>query len=49
VSAGAHFSPELFRFLKDLRRNNRREWFQANRERYESAVRDPFLRFISDL
>lgn len=48
MSARAHFSPELFRFLKDLRRNNRREWFQANRERYESAVRDPFLRFISD-
>jgi len=48
VSARALFSPELFRFLKDLRRNNRREWFQANRERYESAVRDPFLRFISD-
>ncbi len=48
MSARALFSPELFRFLKDLRRNNRREWFQANRERYESAVRDPFLRFISD-
>jgi uncharacterized protein (TIGR02453 family) len=48
VSARAHFSSELFRFLKDLRRNNRREWFQANRERYESAVRNPFLRFISD-
>ncbi len=35
--------------MKDLRRNNSREWFQKNRERYESEVRDPFLRFISDL
>ena len=43
-----HFSPEVFRFLKELRKNNRRDWFLANRERYESAVREPFLHFISD-
>ncbi|MGH9317211.1 MAG: DUF2461 domain-containing protein [Thermoanaerobaculia bacterium] len=48
MSARRNFSPELFRFLKDLRRHNNRDWFQANRERYVSAVRDPFLRFISD-
>ncbi|HSS44654.1 MAG TPA: TIGR02453 family protein [Thermoanaerobaculia bacterium] len=48
MSLRGHFSPELFRFLKDLRGHNNRAWFQANRERYESAVRDPFLRFISD-
>ncbi len=43
------FSPELFRFLRELARNNTRDWFQENRERYESAVREPCLRFISDL
>lgn len=43
-----HFSSELFKFLKELRRNNDREWFTANKPRYESAVRDPFLRFIAD-
>jgi uncharacterized protein (TIGR02453 family) len=36
------------RFLADLKRNNRRDWFMANRERYESVLREPFLRFISD-
>jgi len=44
----AHFGPELFEFLSDLRRNNRREWFLANKGRYEGEVRDPMLRFIGD-
>ena len=48
VTARGHFSPDLLRFLADLKRNNRREWFLANRERYESELREPFLRFISD-
>jgi len=42
------FPPELFDFLRDLRRNNRREWFQAHKERYEDYVRHPALQFISD-
>lgn len=41
------FSPELFAFLRDLRANNDREWFRAHRERYEDAVQEPALRFIS--
>jgi uncharacterized protein (TIGR02453 family) len=45
----AHFTPDLFRFLEELTANNQREWFLANKERYISAVRDPFLRFIADL
>src|SRR6185503_15346549 len=44
-----HFTPALFRFLADLKRHNDRAWFQSNRERYESAVRLPLLRFIADL
>ncbi len=46
---GAHFSPDFLRFLADLRAHNDREWFQAHKDRYEAAVRDPFLRFIADL
>ncbi|MDT7919287.1 MAG: DUF2461 domain-containing protein [Meiothermus sp.] len=45
----AYFSPELFQFLVELRYNNQREWFQANKPRYEAWVRQPFLRFIADL
>lgn len=42
----AGFPPEVFRFLKALAANNRRDWFEANRERYEQAVKLPAQRFI---
>jgi uncharacterized protein (TIGR02453 family) len=44
----AYFGPELVQFLKQIKRNNRRPWFLKNRERYEDAVRQPSLRFITD-
>lgn len=44
----AHFSPKLFQFLKDLRANNEREWFQAQKPRYEEHVKEPMLEFIAD-
>lgn len=44
-----YFSADFFRFLKDLKANNNRDWFQANKERYEKSVRDPFLEFLTDL
>ena len=40
------FGPELAAFLKDLRSNNERGWFTANRERYEETVREPARAFI---
>ncbi len=43
-----YFSPALFTFLRQLAKNNDREWFQANKARYEAEVRDPMLRFIAD-
>jgi len=42
-----HFKPDLFDFLNDLKRNNTREWFQANKERYRRDVQEPMLEFIS--
>jgi uncharacterized protein (TIGR02453 family) len=44
-----HFTPALFRFLRDLKRHNDRGWFLANKERYERDVREPMLRFITDV
>ena len=38
----------LFDFLRDLRDNNDREWFAANKGRYVTDVRDPMLGFIAD-
>src|SRR5919198_1163641 len=40
------FGPELFSFLADLRANNNREWFAANRERYEEHLLEPALDFV---
>jgi uncharacterized protein (TIGR02453 family) len=44
----ASFEPELFVFLSELRRNNNREWFAVNRNRYERVVLEPALAFIED-
>jgi uncharacterized protein (TIGR02453 family) len=40
------FGPELFGFLSDLEANNNREWFAANRQRYEEHLLEPALAFI---
>lgn len=45
---GAHFTPALFEFLRDLAANNDREWFKASKERYERQVKQPALRFVVD-
>jgi uncharacterized protein (TIGR02453 family) len=42
----ASFGPELFSFLEDLRANNNREWFAANKPRYEEELLEPALDFI---
>lgn len=41
-------SPILFDFLNDLKANNNREWFQANKDRYNKA-RLEFEAFINNL
>jgi len=43
-----YFNPELFEFLRELRNNNNKSWFTANKRRYEETVKEPFLSFISD-
>jgi uncharacterized protein (TIGR02453 family) len=45
----SYFSPSFFKFLKELKLNNNRPWFQANKERYEKTVRNPLLDFIGEL
>jgi uncharacterized protein (TIGR02453 family) len=44
-----YFTADLFAFLAELSANNNRDWFEANKVRYEGAVRGPFLHFIADL
>lgn len=47
--AAAYFSEQTFKFLRQLAKNNSREWFMANKDRYETHVRGPALRLIGDL
>lgn len=41
------FSKATIGFLDELAVNNNREWFEANKPRYESLVREPALEFIA--
>src|SRR5262245_2332952 len=43
-----HFSPDFFKFLRDLKRNNDRTWFADNKDRYVRDVEEPMLQFIGD-
>jgi len=49
AASTAYVTADSFRFLRELARNNNREWFAANKARYEKTTRDPFLRLIADL
>ena len=46
TTTAAVFGPGLFDFLAELELNNRRDWFEANRERYESELREPAFELI---
>lgn len=49
MAAGPHFTVETLSFLRRLKRNNRREWFNARREEYETHVRQPMITIIERL
>ena len=42
------FTPATFQFLRDLSANNTRDWFEANRPRWEAHGKGPLLAFIAD-
>jgi len=41
------FPKELFTFLKQLAKNNNREWFNDNKSRYKTFIVEPMCEFIS--
>ncbi len=43
------FDTGLMQFLGQLKRKNNRAWFEKNKARYETAVREPVLAFIRDI
>ncbi len=48
-SNSARFTPNTIAFLTELRDNNNRDWFKANKARYEEQVLDVALRFIQSM
>lgn len=42
----AIFNPELFDFLRQLKRHNNREWFAKNKTRYQQVAVDSAMSFI---
>ena len=49
AASAPRFSAATLRFLRGLKRNNRREWFNARRDRYEADVRRPMIAVIERL
>ena len=43
------FTPRAVRFLRALKRNNRRDWFNAHKDDYETHVRQPMIAMIEQL
>jgi uncharacterized protein (TIGR02453 family) len=43
------FSPDALAFLRALKRNNRREWFQPRKEKYESLIKLPMMELVGCL
>jgi len=40
------FSPEALTFLRGLKRNNRREWFQPRKEIFETRLKAPMIQLV---
>jgi len=43
------FRPQALGFLRRLKRNNRREWFERNRAVYEIELRDPMRALVEEM
>ena len=44
-----YFTEDTLAFLNELKANNNRDWFNANKKRYEQHVKNPYQKFIGDL
>lgn len=43
------FPPDALKFLKALKKNNKREWFQPRKEEYERLWRTPMIELVAAL
>jgi len=45
----AYFTKDFIDFFKELSANNKKEWFDSNRQRYEKSVKQPFAEFVQEM
>lgn len=45
----AFFTSDFIQFFIDLAPNNNKDWFDANRKRYETTIKEPFKHFVQHL
>lgn len=43
------FAPEALRFLEDLKANNTKDWFTANKATYEAHIKEPGKTFAAEM
>jgi len=43
----AYFTQDYLNFFAELSENNHKDWFDENRKRYKSTVKDPFSNFVA--
>jgi uncharacterized protein (TIGR02453 family) len=46
TAGNPYFEPAGLSFLRSLKKNNRREWFEAHKPEFERALKHPFLALI---
>lgn len=44
----SYFSPAMFTFLREVEANNNRPWWEENKHRYITLIREPAKEFIAD-
>lgn len=49
MSRSTYFTPAVFKFLRELEANNNKPWFDENKDRYISTIREPAKEFIADM
>ena len=45
----AFFTQDFIDFFKELSVNNKKEWFDSNRKRYETSIKKPFAEFVQEM
>jgi uncharacterized protein (TIGR02453 family) len=45
----SYFNEDFNQFFIELAANNNKDWFDANRSRYQKNVKEPFEKFVGDL